>query len=156
MQDMLQAAPGAGQEVRIILRACGITAKSTSWAMVLESAWEEQGQPWAKVPEQLGELRKQSCLRMSQAELRNVKGHFLVEEIPAGGGTTDLCSESVHLPGDGVEELFLHQAPSKGICLGLTLQLPSLLSVRFNHQKQMAAPVPHWMCGGVHSAGNAV
>lgn len=78
---MLQAAPGGGQKVRITLRACGITAKSTSWAMVLESAWGEQGQPWAEVPEQLGELRKQSCLRMSQAELRSVRGHFLKEEI---------------------------------------------------------------------------
>lgn len=153
---MLQAAPGGGQKVRITLRACGITAKSTSWAMVLESAWGEQGQPWAEVPEQLGELRKQSCLRMSQAELRSVRGHFLKEETPAGGGTTDLCSEPTHLPGGGVEELFLHQAPSKGICLGLTLQLPSLLSVRFDHQKQIAAPAPHRVCGGVHSAGNAV
>lgn len=55
---MLQAAPGGGQKVRITLRACGITAKSTSWAMVLESAWGEQGQPWAEVPEQLGEEAK--------------------------------------------------------------------------------------------------
>lgn len=80
VQDVLQAAPGAHQEGRISHGASGIRARSSSWATVLESVWEEQGQPQAEAPEQLGELSKQNCPRMSQAELRGVRGYFWMEE----------------------------------------------------------------------------
>lgn len=68
-----------------------------------------------------------------------MSGHFLVEEIPAGGGSTDLCSEPPQLPGAApLGALTLHQPPSKGICVGLTI-LPQGLTTSTSWQPQLHA-----------------
>lgn len=131
---------------------------------MLESGGEQQGTaPWDR--EQLWELRTQSCLRKSQAELRSVSKAtclFLGEKDNCRRMGPQPCAPSPpHLPGSGGWGAI--PAPSGVLTSVLTtttkrnLRVPeslaaisSLLPLDFKHQNQMAIPVRSWTWEGPH------